>query len=86
MANLPGWRRIAFDVKTGLGGTSTNAVFAGLDTSEQLLPLSAGALCAMLYPARGKGIPAAIFTDVNCPNCASLEAKLKDRKDRLDLN
>ncbi|MEP0564064.1 MAG: DsbA family protein, partial [Paracoccaceae bacterium] len=84
--NLPNWRRIAFEGVTGSGGSATNAVFVGLDDSEPFAPLSANALCAMLYPIQGKGIPAAIFTDVNCPNCASLEAKLKRRNDQLDLN
>lgn len=83
---LPGWRRIAFDGVTGAGGSASEAIFAGLDPAETLAPLSPQALCSLLYPNVAKGIPAAIFTDVNCPNCASLEAKLKARRDILALN
>lgn len=84
--NLPGWRRIAFEGISTPGGTAANAVFVGLDASETLSPLSPDSLCAALYPTQGKGIPTAVFTDVNCPNCASLEAKLKARSDVLDVN
>lgn len=83
---LPGWRRIAFDGVTGAGGSAPDAIFAGLDQAETLAPLSPQALCSLLYPKVAKGIPSAIFTDVNCPNCASLEAKLKARRDVLALN
>ncbi|NNE87817.1 MAG: thioredoxin domain-containing protein [Silicimonas sp.] len=83
---LPGWRRLAFDGITSASGSATGAVFLGIGETETLPPLSADALCKTLYPAQGKGIPTAIFTDVNCPNCASLEAKLKARSDALSLN
>lgn len=85
ISNLPGWRRIAFGDVTG-SGSASGAVFIGIDASETLAPLSASALCKTLYPSLSKGIPAAVFTDVNCPNCARLEAKLKARSDVLDLN
>jgi predicted DsbA family dithiol-disulfide isomerase len=83
---LPGWRRIAFDSVTGTGGSASDAAFIGLDASETLPLLSPQSLCATLYPKADKGIPSAIFTDVNCPNCARLEAKLKARSDVLALN
>lgn len=82
---LPGWRRIATGSVTGSGGSATDAVFLGIDESEPLPPLSASVLCSTLYSKQAKGIPAAIFTDVNCPNCASLEAKLRARSDILAL-
>ncbi len=85
ISDLPGWRRIAFDGVTG-SGSASDAVFVGIGTSETLAPLSVSALCATLYPSPAKGIPAAVFTDVNCPNCARLEAKLKTRSHMLDLN
>ena len=86
ITGLPGWRRVTFDDVTAISGSVTNAVFLGLDASESLPPLSPQSLCATLYPKAGKGIPAAVFTDVNCPNCTRLEAKLKARSNRLLLN
>lgn len=86
IAGLPGWRRIAFDSVTGTAGSPADAIFLGIGASETLPPILPAALCATLYPSKGKGIPAAIFTDVNCPNCASLEAKLKARSALLALN
>lgn len=83
---LAGWRRVALGGVTGTAGSASDAIFVGLDQTETLAPLSPQALCPLLYPNVAKGIPAAIFTDVNCPNCASLEAKLKARGDVLALN
>lgn len=83
---LPGWRRMASGRITGSAGTATDAIFLGIDEGDTLPPLPEDMLCSTLYPKPSKGIPAAIFTDVNCPNCASLEAKLNARRDRLDLN
>ena len=42
-------------------------------------------LCSFLYPTVDNRLSAAIFTDINCPNCASLETKLAARRDRLNL-
>ena len=66
---LPGWGRVAFDSITLPGGSATGALLVGLGEEG----------------IRDQGIPAAFFTDVNCPNCQSLETKLKARRDRLDL-
>ena len=33
----------------------------------------------------GPGRPIAVFTDINCPNCQSLEAKLATRRDGLSI-
>ena len=81
---LPGWRQVAFDGITDPGGSATGAVLAGIEATERR-DLSPADLCAVLYPATGQGVPAAIFTDANCPNCRSLEAKLATRTDRLNL-
>ena len=86
IAGLPTWRRIAFEGVTGTSGNSTNAVFVGIGDTEILDPLTADELCGELYASKGNGIPVAVFTDVNCPNCASLEAKLKARKHQLSIN
>lgn len=75
---LPGWRQAAFDGVTLPGGSATSAVFAGLGEGEAPPVLAPADLCALLYP---DGERAAIFTDVNCPNCRSLEAKLAARPD-----
>jgi protein-disulfide isomerase len=87
VAGLPGWRQVAFKGITP-GGSATSAVFAGLgeDDSSRLSP---EALCRHLYPMYptvGPKISAAVFTDINCPNCASLNLKLARRLDRLELN
>ena len=83
--DLPGWRQIAFEDITAAGGTATGAVFAGIgEESAERLP--AGALCSHLYPTASPKISAAVFTDVNCPNCASLDLKLNQRLDRLEIN
>lgn len=86
IAGLSGWQRIAFEGVTGTSGNSTDAVFVGIGETEILNPLTAEELCGELYAAKGNRIPVAIFTDVNCPNCASLEAKLKARSDQLSIN
>jgi len=81
---LPGWRQVAFDGVTDPGGSATGAVLAGIDATERR-DLSPADLCAVLYPSPGEGVPAAFFTDANCPNCRSLEAKLAARADALSL-
>ena len=86
IANLPSWRRIVFDGVTGSSGNAANAAFVGIGDTEILPPLPGHELCGELYASQGDGIPVAIFTDVNCPNCASLEAKLKARSDQLSIN
>ena len=84
---FPGWRRIVFEGVTGSVGAATNAVFMGLDAPNAVPPFPPHLLCDALYSkVDGPGIPAAIFTDVNCPNCSSLEAKLNQRRDLLSLN
>ena len=83
---LPGWRRLSTDRITGSGGSATDAIFLGIDDGDTMPPLPADTLCETLYPKQTTGIPAAVFTDVNCPNCASLEIKLKARSNRLALN
>lgn len=83
---LPGWRRITFASVTGTNGSATDSVFLGLENTNSPPPFSSDALCKTLYPKAAKGIPAAIFTDVNCPNCTRLEAKLNARSNALALN
>lgn len=82
---LPGWRRVDFDQVSAVGGDATGAVFLGIG-EDDAGTLSAEALCRHLFPGTGAGVPAAFFTDVNCPNCRSLAAKLDARADRLRLN
>lgn len=80
---VSGWRRTTFEGFTS-GGSATSAVFAGLgeDSAERLSP---EALCRHLYPTESPKLSAAVFTDINCPNCASLDLKLSRRLDRLDV-
>ncbi len=65
-----------------MGGSATDAVFLGIgeDRSD---PLPPDQLCATLYPTGPNRRPVAVFTDINCPNCRSLEAKLDARRDTL---
>ena len=80
---LTGWRQ----VETGAisGGSAADAVFLGIG-ADAITPLPAQNLCDTLYTTTGTGLPVAVFTDINCPNCRSLEAKLATRQDRLSLN
>lgn len=84
VGNLPGWRRVTFDAVTLPGGSATGAVFLGIGNEASAEPLSSDGLCDFLYGRKGQGVPAAFFTDVNCPNCRSLELKLDARRDRLN--
>ncbi len=80
IAGLPDWRRF----ETGkVTLSAAGAVFIGLDDRPE--PMPPEALCPFLYPSTDDRLPAAIFTDINCPNCASLQAKLASRRDRLNL-
>ena len=85
LRRLPRWRRVEFEGVSSVGGNATSAVFVGLDREALMSPLEPSELCALLYPRPGNGLGAAIFTDVNCPNCRSLEAKLASRAGRLTL-
>ena len=89
IAGLPEWRRVAFESVTQPGGNASAAIFLGIgeDDNHGLWPPDQ--LCSALYPdtseAQGK-LPVAVFSDVNCPNCRRLEAKLEQRRERLTLN
>ena len=80
--DLPGWRL----AETGAvsGGGATDAVFLGIG-DETSKPLAPEILCETLYSRPGPGVAVAVFTDINCPNCRSLEAKLAARTDGLTL-
>lgn len=80
---LDGWRQ-ARTGSVSLGGSATNAVFLGIG-EESATPLPPEALCETLYANGQPGLPIAVFTDINCPNCRSLEAKLDTRKDGLSI-
>lgn len=82
---LPGWRQLVFDNVSLPAGTSTGAVFLGIGEEAAGEALSLPGLCDVLYPKPGEKLQAAIFTDVNCPNCASLELKLNNRLNRIDV-
>lgn len=79
---LPGWRQ----AETGAvsGGSAAGAVFLGIG-EDAITPLPAENLCDTLYTASGTGRPVAVFTDINCPNCRALEAKLAARRDQLSI-
>lgn len=74
---LPGWRQMSGRVT---GGSAANAIFAGIGETNTPAPIAPDKLRGVLYRESGAGLPAAIFTDVNCPNCARLEAKLLGRE------
>ena len=79
---LPGWRRA--ETVAVSGGSGPDAVFLGI--GEAANPsLSPDRLCETLYANPGPGLPIAVFTDINCPNCKSLEAKLAARADQLSV-
>ena len=65
-------------------GSPADAVFLGIG-DEAPTHLSPKALCAHLYPNGDTGA-VTLFTDVQCPNCQSLDAKLQARRDRIRLN
>lgn len=80
---LPGWRQLSFRGVSSLTGGATGAVFLGMGAETRPEPLSPPELCDVLYPNHQKSLPVAYFTDVNCPNCRSLEIKLATRADKL---
>lgn len=80
IAGLPGWRRTAIGDVTL---STAAAVFIGID--DRPAPMPREDLCPFLYPSTDDRLAATVFTDINCPNCASLEAKLATRRDRLNL-
>lgn len=86
---LPEWRRVAFESVTQPGGNASAAVFLGFGEDDNQGEWPADQLCGALYAdttdTAGK-LPVAVFSDVNCPNCRSLEAKLEQRRDQLALN
>ncbi|MDA8585066.1 DsbA family protein [Rhodobacteraceae bacterium] len=81
---LPEWRQVAFEGVTLPGGDPSAAVFLGIGDEERGT-WPADQLCPALYPNPTDKLPVAVFTDVNCPNCRSLELKLDQRSDRLAL-
>ncbi len=80
---LDGWRQ-ARTGSVSLGGNATTAVFFGIG-EESATPLPPEALCDTLYTSLRPGLPVAVFTDINCPNCRSLEAKLGTRREGLSI-
>ena len=68
------------------GGAATSAVFLGIEAGDPVTPLSSADLCRRLYPNPQDKPTIAFFTDVQCPNCASLDAKLHALRDRVHLN
>ncbi len=82
LPGLPGWRQL--DTGTVSAGSPGDAVFLGIGESAPA-PLPAENLCDLLYATPGRGLPVAVFTDINCPNCRSLESKLATRRDALAI-
>ena len=83
--NLPGWRQVAFPGISVGGGSATGAVLVGIDAEDAPELLSQAELCQVLYPAISDKLSVAVFSDANCPNCRSLEAKLFARTDRVSV-
>ena len=86
---LPEWRRVAFDSVTQPGGDASAAVFLGIGEDGNHGEWPPDQLCSALYsdtPEAHDKLPVAVFSDVNCPNCRSLEAKLERRVEQLALN
>ncbi len=83
ISGLPGWRQ----AETGAisGGSTMDAVFLGIG-EDVVTPLPPERLCDTIYTATGTGRPLAVFTDINCPNCRSLEAKLATRANQLSIS
>ena len=76
---LPGWQQVVSRAVSGQGN-ATSAVFLGLGDEPEVATLAAADLCRTLYRNRGSGPPVAFFTDVNCPNCRLLLARLAGRE------
>ena len=73
LEGFPGFRRL--DGGRISGGVS---LFAGLDGPAPAAP--EGSLCDMLFGVGDKQdnrLPIAVFSDVNCPNCRVVEARLE---------
>ena len=82
---LSDWRQVAFSgVSVGVGSAS-GAVLVGIDAEDAPEQLTEAELCRVLYPATSDKPPVTVFSDANCPNCRSLEAKLAARSDRIFL-
>lgn len=86
MQHLPGWQMVSFSGVSSPGGSAGDALFAGLDAQPDPGTLAGDALCQHLYPDRDARLPVAMFRDINCPNCASLDRKINARLDRLDVH
>ena len=82
---LPGWQQVAFPGVSVRGGSATGAVLVGIDAEEAPEPLSQSELCRVLYPATSEKLHVSVFSDANCPNCRSLEAKLAVRSERVHV-
>ena len=83
--DLPGWGQVVFPGVSVGGGGATGAVLVGIDAEDAPEPLTESQLCRNLYPAASRKLPVAVFSDANCPNCRSLEAKLAARSDRVHV-
>ncbi len=66
------------------GARAADAVFLGIG-ADAVTPLPPEDLCDRLYTNPAPGLPVAVFTDINCPNCRSLEAKLAAREDHHSI-
>lgn len=82
---LPEWRQVAFEDVTAPSGGAAGAVFLGIG-DDDFGTFPADQLCGALYPKESSKLRVAVFSDVNCPNCRSLEAKLEQRLDRIALS
>ena len=82
ISGLPGWRQTATGALSG--GSASDAVFLGIG-EDAVTPLPAKDLCRTLYSTSAPGLPIAVFTDINCPNCRNLEAKLAARQGELSV-
>lgn len=80
--DLPGWRRLG---GTAVSVGSDTAVFAGIGGGEAVRPLTPARLCEVLFSEAGRGVPVAVFTDVNCPFCRQTMPGLVAREARGEI-
>ena len=77
---FPGFRRLVSGAATG--GID---IFAGLGEDNQpAAAMPPGDPCAALFgdlPGPDAALPVAVFSDVNCPNCRTLESRLLTLRD-----
>lgn len=74
--NAPGFDMLGGTAQLSLAG----GLFAGLDAAEPEVTAQMDFVrndpCAALYGAMPAGVPVALFSDFNCPNCPAMDANV----------